>query len=218
MYLTVNDIVKKNRVSGRGFTPDGVPRPFTNEEFFEISREMGSTQENPAYRALFEALAQWIRGTLGVARVLEIGSGPGYLLNCLNDLGVDAQGVDGNPYSRAFFVCQHPRHARRYALDPTFSNTYQPVDALVSIEVFEHIPDDGLHNILKKVRDEMHPKYFVFSSTPYADPNEHWDLHWGHINIKQPAEWDRLFAEYGYNRTALRPPVTEWAALYALSN
>ena len=217
MYPTVEDLVKANRKSGRGFTPTGEARALTSQEFFEISCEMGWNQDNPEYRALFEGLAKWVNDTLGVARVLEIGSGPGYLLNCLNELGMDAWGVDGNPFSRAFFVCHHPRHAHRYALDPTFSNVYQPADAFVSIEVFEHIPDEGLHNILGKVRDQVHPEYVIFSSTPYVDPNENWDLQWGHINIKQPAEWDRLFSEYGYDRTSLRPPVTEWAALYKLS-
>jgi len=40
-------------------------------------------------------------------------------------------------------------------------------------------------------------------------------LQWGHINLKQPDEWARFFAEYGFKLQTTKPPVTEWAQLYA---
>lgn len=113
-----------------------------------------------------------------------------------------------------FFLQHHPEFADRYVLDKFFEQDYDHVDAIISIEVFEHIPDTGLHNILKKLRDRIRPHFIVFSSTPNADPNPGWDMQWGHVNIKQPEEWDELFRSYGYELSTATPPVTEWASLY----
>lgn len=214
MPLSLAELLALNRQLGRGFDPAGSPRPLSDREFFEVASEMGQTQRNAEYRRLQEFLAVWIRDALAPSSALEIGSGPGYLLYCLNRLGIDARGVDGNPYSKAHFDRCHPEFAARYVLDRYFEGSYGPADAVVSIEVFEHIPDDGLERILEKLRRQVRPRHFVFSSTPHPDPNPGWDLQWGHINIKQPEQWHGLFARFGYRPVDTRPPITEWATLY----
>jgi SAM-dependent methyltransferase len=214
MSNTLEHVLERNRLQGRGFDERGAPRPLTPREFLEVSVELGATQEDPVYRALFAGLARWIRETLPVRSSLEIGCGPGYLLFCMNQLGIDAIGVDGNPHSRDFFVARHPAYAQRYRIDPRFEQAHAPADALIVIECFEHIPDDGLHALMRKVRDEIRPSFIVFSSTPHASPHPGWDVQWGHINVKPPEGWRALFAQYGFHLTAAKPPVTEWAALY----
>ena len=217
--LSIEQVIEKNNILGRGRDSTGAVRPFTPEEFLEISHELGATQLYPPYRALHEHLAKWISNELKVKSTLEIGSGPGYLLNCLLELGVNAEGLDGSEVSRQFFLSQHPKHFRHYGIDPVFSKNYSQKDAVLSIEVFEHIPDDGLLKIMKKIRDEIKPKYVVFSSTPNVDPNPNWDIQWGHINIKQPEEWRALFKEFGFEvDDTKKPPVTEWADLYKNTN
>jgi len=215
MPISLPQVLALNRQLGRGFDAAGNPRPFSDKEFFDVSNEMGLNQRNPDYRRLHEFLAAWIRNALSPSSALEIGAGPGYLLYCLNRLGIDAAGVDGNPHSKAFFDECHPEHSSRYVVDRRFEGNYTRADLVVSIEVFEHIPDDGLERILEKVRRDIQPRYFVFSSTPHPDPNPGWDLQWGHINIKQPTQWHRLFGRFGYRPLDARPPVTEWATLYA---
>lgn len=212
---SIDDILRLNRITGRGLDEAGKPRPFTAREFFDISVELGQTQDNPAYRQLFENLAHWLRRTLpGVRSTLEIGAGPGYLVHYLARLGIDSQGIDGNRFSRDYFAQRHPSSAHRYALDAEFTGDYGRRDAVLAIEVFEHIPDPAIHSIMENLRHKVCPKFIVFSSTPHADPREGWDLQWGHVNLKSEAEWDALFARCGYSRTGTRPPVTEWAALY----
>jgi 2-polyprenyl-3-methyl-5-hydroxy-6-metoxy-1,4-benzoquinol methylase len=216
---TIDDIIRKNAVTGRGLDAAGKPRPLTAREFFDVSVELGLNQHNPEYRQLFETLAFWMRLNLpGVRSTLEIGAGPGYLIHCLAQLGIDSQGIDGNPFSREYFAQCHPQSAQRYAIDAEFSGDYGPRDAVLAIEVFEHIPDPYLHTIMEKLRHKVCPKFVVFSSTPYPDPHEGWDLQWGHINLKSGAQWDAFFAQWGYLRAAIRPPVTEWAALYVDRN
>ena len=213
--MQLEEVMAKNRQTGRGYAAEGKERSLTAQEFLDISIELGATQLNPDYRALHEAFAAWMVRRLNIRTSLELGSGPGYLLYCLNRLGVDARGLDGNPHSRDFFTKHHPEYADRYRIDPLFEQAYAPVDAFLSIEVFEHIEDAGLHAIMTKVRDQVRPRFIVFSSTPHADPNPGWDLQWGHINLKQPAQWHAFFARFGYEPVpGIRPPVTEWATLY----
>ncbi len=215
MPMNLDQILEKNKLLGRGYRPDGQPRALTAQEFFEISHEAGWNQFNPEYRQLFEHFAYWVRINLNIRSSLEIGAGPGYFLYCLNRLGINAKGVDGNAYSRALFQKCHPEYAQQYALDPLFKGNHARTDTLFSIEVFEHIDDAGLGAIMQKVREDVMPRCIVFSSTPHADPHPNWDMQWGHINIKQPEQWDNFFAGYGFERQVdLKPPVTEWATVY----
>ena len=203
-----------NRLLGRGYDAEGRARPFTDREFFEISWIMGWHPRNPAYRQLFANLADWIVAEIAPRRLLEIGSGPGHLLHCLLERGVEACGIDANPYSQAFFRQRHPQQAERYRLDPDFSQATPAADTVLAIEVFEHIPDAGLNHILTRLRDEIRPQHIVFSSTPHAEPAPDWDLQWGHINLKTPTQWQAFFGRYGYRIDGRRPPVTEWAVCY----
>lgn len=193
MTKSVADVMRVNRILGRGYNESGEIRPFTDKEFFQISDELGWNQINADYRHLLGNFAKWIQEKLKPQSALEIGSGPGYLLNCLNELGIDATGFDGNDYSRKFFAQEHPKYSEKYFIDKLFEKTYQPADVFIAIEVFEHIPDEGIHAILKKVSQEIKPKHVVFSSTPYADPNPGWDLMWGHCNMKAESEWIKIF-------------------------
>lgn len=214
MSKTIADVTAENRITGRGYDQSGCARAFTDKEFFEVSCEMQLNQNNPDYRGLFEGLAVWVKNRLGINTAIELGSGPGYLLYCLNKLGIDCTGIDGNPYSKEFFDSLHREFSDKYVLDKLFEQTYAPVDAFISIEAFEHINDEGIINIMRKVTSELKPRFIVFSSTPHADPNPGWDEHWGHINMKSSPQWHALFASYGYQLHEEKPPVTEWASLY----
>lgn len=118
--MQIEEVMAKNRQTGRGYAADGKERSLTAQEFLDISIELGATQLNPDYRALHEAFAAWMVRRLNIRTSLELGSGPGYLLYCLNRLGVDARGLDGNPHSRDFFTKHHPEYADRYRIDPLF--------------------------------------------------------------------------------------------------
>jgi 2-polyprenyl-3-methyl-5-hydroxy-6-metoxy-1,4-benzoquinol methylase len=215
MGASITEISKINKILSRGYGADGVARPYTDAEFFQVSWEMGANQLNSNYRHLFSNLAKWISEELQPKSALEIGCGPGYLLNCLNELKIDAYGVDGNPFSKQLFTREHPQYADKYFLDKEFENHYSSTDALVTIECFEHIPDSGLHITLEKITKKLSPEFIVFSSTPYPEPNPDWDVMWGHINMKTEAQWIELFAKYGYDVVPnIRPPVTPWALLF----
>lgn len=214
MYLKTEEVLARNKNRNYGYDENKNIRALTDREFYDISCEMGSNQDNPQYRRLFDNFSRWIARTLGVNTGLEIGCGPGYLLYCLNKLGIDAHGTDGNPYSHEYFKSKHPALSHRYHLDPRLEKNYGQVDVLLSMEVFEHIEDEGLILVFRKIREQFKPKLIVFSSTPHPDLNPEWDQQWGHINIKPTAEWDDLFARNGFVASKMTVPFTEWSRLY----
>jgi len=218
MYQTLEQMLAYNRLLGRGYDDQGAPRPFTEREFFQIVNEMGWNQRNPDYCRLFEDLTLFINKLPKVKTSLEIGCGSGYLLGCLNKAGVKAIGVDANPYSKKGFDLSFPEVASRYILDPLFSGNYERTDLLIAVECFEHISDDLLAKIMGKVSREIQPAFILFSSTPFPHPQAEWDIQWGHINLKQPHEWEAFFLRYGYALTQDKPPVTAWASLYKKMN
>lgn len=213
-YKTIDEIIILNKASGKGYEPNGAPRPFTDKEFFEISVLLGNNQFNPDYRRLFENFARWCLKNLDFKTALEIGCGPGYLVYLLNQAGIDCVGVDGNSYSRQLFRKLHSKIAEKYFHDPQFTGHYGFREAFFSIECFEHIPDNALNLIMEKIKYLVQPKYIVFSSTPHPHTSAHWDIQWGHINLKSAKEWDAFFEQFDYIRSPLVPPITEWACVY----
>ena len=214
MYKSIQQLLADNQRIGRGYDSQGLIRALSEREFFEVSEEMGCNQNNRKYRKLFENLATYIIKLPDIRSVLEMGCGPGYLLYCLNKMGIDTAGVDGNGYSKNFFDRKHPKFAHKYHLDPLFVEKYERADLFIAIECFEHIPDVGLNRIMDKVRCEIQPEFILFSSTPHPDPDPNWDIQWGHINIKQPMAWRDFFLSHGYELTKEVPPITLWASLY----
>jgi 2-polyprenyl-3-methyl-5-hydroxy-6-metoxy-1,4-benzoquinol methylase len=213
-YLNINDVTDICKQRGWGYNDHGDAQPFSDEQFKKVAELMGNFAGNPAYRGLFENLASWIVKRLRPRKTFEFGCGPGYLIECLTRMGVDACGLDGNRHFWNDFQVRHYSNRHRYIIDPLFEKPVQKADALISIEVFEHIPDEALHRIMTRVRDEVSPDFIVFSSTPFASEVPCWDVRWGHINLKQPEAWVELFLRYGFRLHDVKPPVTEWAQLY----
>jgi cyclopropane fatty-acyl-phospholipid synthase-like methyltransferase len=142
--------------------------------------------------------------------LIELGSGQGTYLSALNILGVDAIGIDINPYSQAHFREFNPEWADRYILsrfsDYTLEKDY---DVAMSIEVFEHIDDSELDGMMNQLSKRV--KYFFFSSTPERTPQ---DQEWGHINIKSEPEWIEWFCKYGFIPHVKPMTPTPWTIIF----
>lgn len=211
-----DDLVIINTIVNRGMDEFDRPRPYTDEEFFLVSHQIGVNQFNSNYRKLFEVFSRWIVKEFNPMSSLEIGAGPGYLLYCLNLLGVNSVGVDGNNLSKKLYSSLHPSYQHKYFLDKNFTGEYGEVDLLLAIECFEHICDEDLFSLMEKISIKNKPKNIIFSSTPFVSEMQNWDIHWGHINIKSENEWVNFFDKYGYELMDVRPPVTEWALAFKL--
>lgn len=155
------------------------------------------------YHKLFDHTADHLIKHLNPKTVLELGCGPGIFISALLQRGVDAKGIDKN------------RHFKKLNENPIILadlKTYrieQPVDVITSIEVFEHLTDEELDNILSQVADNC--KWFVFSSTPHSSPT---DAEWGHVNIKSRADWISYFKPYDLSLTHNWALPTHWTMVF----
>lgn len=140
----------------------------------------------------FKGVAEEIKVRFSPKAVLDVGCACGHLVKALREIGIDAWGVDG---SRAAIEAAEPS-IKKYLNEvqapfenlPT--NFPQKYDLVISIETFEHFPDDvinGSVTSLCKLGDRI-----LFSSTPwaYGDPT--------HINVHLPSYWARLFASRAF--------------------
>jgi SAM-dependent methyltransferase len=180
---------------------------FTEKQFFDYEIQNGLMPDNPDYFRLHSFTADLII-QYKPKRVLEIGPGMGTLLECLAKKGFYAAGIDSNRFHRDFFVKRNPQLADRYHLLDHKLDLGR-FDFVVSIEVFEHLPDALIHEYMKQLK----PRYFLFSSTPNQTTPE-FDEQWGHINLKQESGWVQLFSEYGYELEKKLTLPTEWALLF----
>ena len=116
-YLDLKAVSRFCKENGWGYSAEGIPQAFTEDQFKKVAELLGNVESNPAYRALFTSLARWICGRLKPRRSLEFGCGPGYLIYCLADMGVEAVGIDGNRSFWKDFQLLHYDIRHRYILD-----------------------------------------------------------------------------------------------------
>ena len=84
-----------------------------------------------------------LKGLLGMSRrLLDVGSGPGFLLSQARELGFEAQGVE--PDANTIAAARARGAVVRHGFFPTVLAADERFDAIVFNDVLEHIPDlDG---------------------------------------------------------------------------
>lgn len=207
-------IEEPNEIASKGV------EPYTDKEVFNLQREEHS-QENPAYVALYEEFTEAVMKHLKPRSILELGCGTGLLIELFRKKGVDIEGVDMNPHSKAYFDERNPKMKDRFHLADLA--TYQIpenrcYDLIISIEVFEHMKGVAIHNITKQLKDRG--KYFLFSSTPNLS-SAVFDKRWGHISVLPTNTWISMFANYDLQFEGSvsdkngNPTPTEWTCLFS---
>jgi len=130
-------------------------------------------------------------------RILEIGSGKGYMLRYLTDQGHDAQGVDMDAAAIAECDSDLVIHQAVATELPFDDGSF---DIVLSFDLFEHVPDSDRH--LKEVRRVLKEGGHYLLQTPNK---------WTNF----PFEMLRFFRKYGIRHTFdfLKPP--EHCALHS---
>ena len=172
----------------------------TEKEFLETELKMGISFDNPAFIALANQTAEQIKG-LGVT-VMDYGAGTGVYADAYHKAGFDI--LIWEKFN------SHKEYIKEKAPHLVIIDKPITTDIMSFIEVAEHMTDKELNSLFKKIK----PNYILFSSTSQKTDN---DLEWGHINIKEQAEWDSYFKGIGYDIYKHLSIPTEWAKIYKLN-
>ena len=172
----------------------------TDKEFLATELENGIGMHNPDFKELARLSVEQIKD-LQIKTVLDYGSGTGVYADAYYLAGYDI---------KAFEIFKAHRDYMKENV-PHIEILKNPIstDLLHFIETAEHMTDkelDSLFNIIT-------PTYILFSST---SEKGHFDIPWGHINIKTQAEWDLFFELKGYSKVKDLLVPTTWTKLYTI--
>lgn len=205
------------KASKSRITPKKLKQPgfLSDEDFFKYYLKMGWTQETVSHRDANYKAVDWMIDTFAPKRVLELGSGPGLMLERFHQEQVFALGIEKNQYFVDYFRQRNPLTGfMTIQGDITDELEFpEPFDLVISIEVFEHIdqPEEKWDAMLTKLAQNA--KWFVFSSTPYRSGAE-FDIQWGHVNVRRYEKWKELFARNGWEFHSNPNKIISWDAVF----
>lgn len=131
--------------------PDGSPNGRTVESHEQIADDYAS--ETAETRVLSGGLTR-LAEMVPAAHVLEIGSGPGWDADALEDAGLTVRRTD---ITQAFIELQHSRGKDIDQLDVINDELGGPYDAVVMLHVLQHVEPGDLPAVLAKVAEALHP-------------------------------------------------------------
>jgi cyclopropane fatty-acyl-phospholipid synthase-like methyltransferase len=120
-----------------------------------------------------------------VKTMLDIGCGPAGMVSLARELGIDAQGIDGDWQVERPDV---PVTIHDYTTGP--SALTDTVDLVWSCEFVEHVYEEYLPNFMK---DFQKGKYVIMTFAPVGKKGHH------HVNCNTEEYWIKTFNNYGFN-------------------
>src|SRR5690348_491667 len=127
------------------------PTARTIESYEAIVEDYAQETAGPAVLASgLTALAEAVPG----GRVLEIGSGPGWDADVLEEAGLTVRRTD---LTEGFIRFQRDRGKQVDRLDVTVDDLGGPYDAVVALHVLQHVPTAELPAVLTKVTGALRP-------------------------------------------------------------
>jgi 2-polyprenyl-3-methyl-5-hydroxy-6-metoxy-1,4-benzoquinol methylase len=172
----------------------------TTKEFLEKELEWGISFANPGFKNLALVTAKQFTD-LPIKTVMDFGAGTGVYSDAFHNEGYET------------FVYEiwdeHQVYIKENA--PHLNIIDKPIttDLMAFIEVAEHMTDKEILSLFKSVK----PTYVLFSST---SEKTDYDEQWGHINVKQQAEWIAMFKKLGYELDRHLFAPTSWSKLFKL--
>ena len=121
----------------------------------------------------------FLRDTYNIKKMIDIGQGPGGMVQLAKELGIDAVGIDGDP-------AVNPDILHDYSVSPLRT---EEVDLAWSVEFLEHVYEEYLPNFMETFSCA---KYILVTFAKPGEPGHH------HVNCQPENYWIEKFAEYGY--------------------
>ncbi len=165
----------------------------------------GPYERNERWLQFFGGVADGIVRDLHPSSVLDAGCAMGFLVEALNERGVDAWGVDISEYA---ISKAHESVRERCSVASLSEPLPRRYDLITCIEVIEHVPPEETDKVVANLCNAT--DRLLFSSTPgdYGEPT--------HLNVRPPESWAAAFAREGFFRDLDRDAswLSPWATLY----
>jgi len=163
----------------RRFVRNRLVRPGYSPAFFDHLDEMQA--------ASYDVMAASIVEQLHPRFVVDVGCGSGALLAALASRGVRTLGLEGSP---AGVACARRRNIDVRLADLTQPFTVEPCDAVISLEVAEHLPETAADRFVASLASAA--PHIVFSAaTPGQGGHDH-------INEQPHGYWLEKFSVHGF--------------------
>lgn len=170
---------------------------YTDKEFLKVEIEKGITLDNPQFMQLAKNTIAQLNGY--GQTLIDYGCGVGAYSKAAIDYGFKVEAIEK--------FKAHKDYLKEKLPELKLVSKLKNVDIMLFIEVAEHMTDKQIIGLF----EQCQPKWILFSSTPYTSEN---DIEWGHINLKQPNEWDEFFLKIGYRKHKDLSLPTNWAKMY----
>lgn len=144
---------------------------------------------NGMWLRFFSLIAKAIVNEYHPVRFLDVGCAKGFLVECLQDMGVDAYGFDIS--SVALGAVRDDVKSRCKVGSSNDGNSYDGhFDVIACIEVVEHLTPQMGEETIRLLCE--HGDVIVFSSSPddLSEPT--------HINVQPGRYWEALFRKFGF--------------------
>ena len=126
---------------------------------------------------------EWLLDTFSPKSFLDIGCGPGGMVQEASNQGLHARGIDGDPSVAQSFTTLHD-----FAESPIDMDSQQ-FDIGWSVEFIEHVYEKYIDNYMPAFQA---CKLLVVTYAPPGTPGHH------HVNLQREDYWILKFAEYGF--------------------
>jgi SAM-dependent methyltransferase len=165
----------------------------------------GPYERNERWLKFFGEGADGIVRDLHPSSVLDAGCAMGFLVEALNERGVEACGIDVSEYAISQVGESVRDHCSVASLTEPLGRRY---DLITCIEVVEHIPPDETDRAIANLCQAT--DQLLLSTTPgdYGEPT--------HLNVQPPEYWSAALARHGFFRDVERDfsYLSPWASLY----
>lgn len=131
-----------------------------------------------------EGSLRFVKEELSVTTMLDVGCGPGGQVKTALALGIDAEGVDGDPR-----VIAEAEGFVIHECDYTKSTFEKEVDFIWSVEFLEHVKEEYQENYMKTF---MKAKHVFITFAPPGKGGNH------HVNLKPAEYWIKVFETHGF--------------------
>jgi SAM-dependent methyltransferase len=189
-----------------GTTSDDAASDYGASYFLNYWGGGGPYERNERWLKFFGEVAEGIVRDLHPSSMLDAGCAMGFLVEALDERGVDAWGIDVSEYAISQVDASVKERCSVASLTDSLSRRY---DLIACIEVIEHVPASDAERAIANLCQAT--DRLLLSTTPgdFGEPT--------HLNVQPPEAWSAALAQQGFLRELEHDfsYISPWASLYS---